>query len=221
MSSSDHTNEKGEGEGLDRRRQPKQSRSVETFNSILEAAAALFESRGYEPTTTHQIAGEAGVSVGALYRYFDDKEAILKELYVREHSRMRERILKGFTLTDLVTQDLKQLVRKAMVLAFSIFSERPALRRVLSEQSRKIPELETIRRSQEDEIHQAVRQILTAAPGVAVPDKEIGAYLVTLFMDSLIDDYTLYRKEHSAFDQERIIAAASDFIQSYLLGRRD
>lgn len=209
-----------EPEGLERRRQPKQSRSVETYNAILEAAARLFETRGYEPTTTHQIAAQAGVSVGALYRYFNDKEAILKELFVRESSRLRARILEGFSLTDLVGQDLKQLVRKTMALVFVVYSERPALRRVLSEQSRKIPELEVQRREQEREVHHAVEQIFSAAPGVALPDKEVGAYLVSLFMESLIDDYVLYRKEHSAFGQERIIEAASDFILTYILARR-
>ncbi len=213
--------DKGEGsEGIDRRRQPKQSRSVETFKAILEAAARLFETRGYEPTTTHQIAAEAGVSVGALYRYFDDKEAILKELFVRESSRLRTRILEGFSLTDLVGQDLKQLVRKTMALVFSVYAERPALRRVLAEQSRKIPELELQRRAQEREVHGAVQQILSAAPGVELADKEIGAYLVSLFMESLIDDYVLYRKEHSTFGEERIIEAASDFLLTYILAHR-
>jgi AcrR family transcriptional regulator len=210
----------GEAEGLERRRQPKQSRSVETFNAILEAAARLFETRGYEPTTTHQIAAEAGVSVGALYRYFDDKEAVLKELFVRESSRFRARILEGFSVADLVGQDLKQLARKTMTLVFSIYSERPALRNVLAEQARKVPELEAQRRAQDAEVHQAVHQILSAAPGVQLPDKEIGAYLVSLFMESLIEDYVLYRREHSPFGDDRIIEAASDFILTYILAPR-
>jgi AcrR family transcriptional regulator len=203
------------------RRQPKQSRSVETFNAILQAAANLFEAKGYEVTTTHQIASEAGVSVGALYRYFDGKQAILKELYARETSGSRRRILEGFSLADFIGQDLGQLVRKTMALAFKIFSERPGLRRVLTEQARKIDELDSLRRSQGSEVRQAVRQILGAAPMVTVPDKEAAAYLVSLFMESLIDDYLLYRRTDSDFGDERIIEASSDFIMSYLLGRRD
>lgn len=213
--------DKPEGTGTDQRHQPKQSRSVETFNSILDAAAALMEERGYEQVTTHQIAERAGVSVGALYRYFEDKQAILKELYGREVSGLRKRVLEEVSIADIVGQDIPMLVRKTMTLTFKIFSERPGLRRVLSEQARKIPELVELRRSQEEEVHRAVRQILSAAPGVRLPDVEVGAYLVSLFMESLIDDYLLYRRGHSDFSEERIIEAASDFIMRYALGRVD
>lgn len=206
-------------EGSEQRHQPKQSRSVETFNSILKAAADLFEQRGYAQTTTHQIAAEAGVSVGALYRYFEDKQAVIKELYQRETSRLRQRVLEEINIAELVGQDIPVLVQSTLTLAFSIYSERPGLRRVLSEQARKIPELAVLRRSQEQQMHQAVRQILGIAPGVRLPDLEVGAYLVCLFMESLIDDYLLYRQGDSEFDQERIVAAAADFIMRYVLGR--
>lgn len=207
-------------DGGEPRRQPKQNRSVETFNAILEAAGKLFAEQGYEETTTHQIAASAGVSVGALYRYFDGKQAILKEVYTREVSGLRRRILEGFSIADIIGQDVKGLVRKTMALAFRVYGERPGLRRVLTEQSRKIPELGELRRAQEAEVHRAVQQILSSAPGVRVPDREVGSYLVSLFMESLIDDYLLYRRQQTDFGDERVIEAASDFIMSYLLGTR-
>jgi AcrR family transcriptional regulator len=37
--------------------------------------------RGYEATTLREIAGEAGVSVGLLYRYFPSKQAVIIALY--------------------------------------------------------------------------------------------------------------------------------------------
>jgi AcrR family transcriptional regulator len=211
----------GEPEGGEPRRQPKQNRSVETFNAILEAAGKLFSEHGYEETTTHQIAAAAGVSVGALYRYFDGKQAILKEVYTREISGLRRRILEGFSIADIIGQDVKGLVRKTMALALRVYGERPGLRRVLTEQSRKIAELGDLRRAQEAEVHRAVLQILASAPGVSVPDREVAAYLVSLFMESLIDDYILYRRERTDFGDERVIEAASDFIMSYILGNRE
>jgi AcrR family transcriptional regulator len=207
--------------GSDQRHQPKQSRSVETFNSILKAATDLFEERGYEQTTTHQIAAGAKVSVGALYRYFEDKEAILKELYERETLRLRQRVFEEIKITDIVGQDIPRLVRETLTVAFSIYSERPGLRRVLSEQARKVPDLVALRRTQEQQLHLAVRQILSAAPGIRLPDIEVGAYLVSLFMESLIDDYLLHRQGDSEFEQERIVEGAADFILRYLTGRLD
>lgn len=59
---------------------PQQERSRRTRESILEAAVACFEARGYEETTTALIAQQADIGVGTLYSYFRDKREILLEL---------------------------------------------------------------------------------------------------------------------------------------------
>jgi AcrR family transcriptional regulator len=200
------------------RHQPQQARSQETFAALLDAAAALYAAQGYEQTTTHQIAKRADVSVGALYRYFDGKEALLKELYNREIAALRRRVLQAFTVVDLVGQDPRQLVRKVLALAFEVYGERPDLRRVLWTQARKIPALAAQRRAQEAEVHAAVAQILSTVSGVRLPDIEAGAYLITLFIESLKEDQLLHRHEGSLAD-ERLIDAASDFLLRYVMGQ--
>lgn len=65
------------------RRQPQQVRSQERVKQILDIAEQLFLEVGYEATTTRAIAARAEVSVGSLYQFFPDKEAILKALAVR------------------------------------------------------------------------------------------------------------------------------------------
>lgn len=47
---------------------------------ILEAAATVLAEEGYQRASTNRIAAEAGVSPGSLYRYFDDKDAIVTAL---------------------------------------------------------------------------------------------------------------------------------------------
>jgi len=210
------SNDRDTAEG---RAQPQQTRSQETWNAILEAAATLFDAKGYEPTTTHQIAAQAGVSVGALYRYFDGKEAVLKELYRRESSSLRERALAEFSIADLVSRDLPALLRKTLALAFRVYRERPGLRRVFGEQSRKIPELVELRRALGGDVYRAVHQIFAAVPGIRLPDIEVGAYLATVFLEALMDDFLLHPLEHPDFGDERVIEAATDFILRYALGR--
>lgn len=58
---------------------PKQQRSIEKRNKILTAGAHLFSQKGYYHTNTAEIAKEAGVSTGIIYRYFPDKKAIFLE----------------------------------------------------------------------------------------------------------------------------------------------
>jgi AcrR family transcriptional regulator len=200
-----------------RRRQPKQTRSIETRNSILDAAAELFASAGYEQTTTHQVAGQAEVSVGALYRYFADKEAILKDLYRREITELRTSLVREFSSADLMSQDVQQLVRQTLTLAFKVYSRRPGLMRVLGEQSRKVPDLARMRGSQEAELHRAIGTILGAVPNANLPDRLVGSYLIRLFLESLIEDHVFYQR--SEFTDEQVIEASADFILRYILGR--
>ncbi|MEO0534486.1 MAG: helix-turn-helix domain-containing protein [Cyanobacteria bacterium P01_A01_bin.123] len=51
-------------------RKPKQARSLERVNRILEMAAAIFVEQGYTAATTKQIAAEAEVPIGTLYQFF-------------------------------------------------------------------------------------------------------------------------------------------------------
>jgi AcrR family transcriptional regulator len=61
------------------RKRPVQARSKQTVECILEAAARIFRAEGFEGTT-NRIAMLAGVSVGTLYEYFPNKQALLAEL---------------------------------------------------------------------------------------------------------------------------------------------
>jgi AcrR family transcriptional regulator len=66
------------------RRRPKQARSRATWEAIVEAAAQILERRGAEALTTNAVAERAGVSIGTLYQYFPDKQAILAAAARRE-----------------------------------------------------------------------------------------------------------------------------------------
>lgn len=67
-----------------KRRTPSQSRSAGTVAAILEAAAQVLEKGGLAAFTTNAVAERAGVSIGTLYQYFGDKNALLLALARRE-----------------------------------------------------------------------------------------------------------------------------------------
>lgn len=64
---------------VQRRRMPRQQRSQETVRCILVAAARVFRAEGFA-ATTNRIAEVAGVSIGTLYEYFPNKQALLLSL---------------------------------------------------------------------------------------------------------------------------------------------
>ncbi len=61
-------------------RTPRQQRSIDKKNRIIEAGYTLFAKKGYYSTNTAEIAKEAGVSTGIVYGYFRDKRDILIEV---------------------------------------------------------------------------------------------------------------------------------------------
>ena len=58
-------------------KKPKQERSIEKRNKILDVGYKLIMKKGYYHTNTAEIAKAAGVSSGIVYRYFKDKKDIL------------------------------------------------------------------------------------------------------------------------------------------------
>jgi AcrR family transcriptional regulator len=72
------------------RRRPRQLRGQRRIEAILDAAERLFAAMGYEATSTNQIAAEAHTSIGSLYQFFPNKEAILRALVARSQEQMRD-----------------------------------------------------------------------------------------------------------------------------------
>jgi len=72
------------------RRQPSQDRAHATIDAVLKAAETEIDQGGLDQLTTKRIAATAGLSVGAVYEYFPNKEAILAELVTRWLSRVYE-----------------------------------------------------------------------------------------------------------------------------------
>lgn len=69
-------------------------------DAILDAALALFAERTFEGTPVPMIAERAGVGAGTIYRYFEDKTALVNALYRRWKRAMAERVVPGRTYDD-------------------------------------------------------------------------------------------------------------------------
>jgi AcrR family transcriptional regulator len=71
------------------RRSPVQERSQETVQRVYRAASALLASVPIDEITTSRIARAAGLSIGALYRFFPDKQSIIDAIAVRHMDDFR------------------------------------------------------------------------------------------------------------------------------------
>jgi AcrR family transcriptional regulator len=93
------------------RRTPLQARSNKTVEEILDAASALLGKIPFEEITTSRVAQEAGISVGALYRFYSDRQAIFDAIAARELEAFREEIEHVFTARQLIFSPRKSLGR--------------------------------------------------------------------------------------------------------------
>ncbi|HOX46479.1 MAG TPA: TetR family transcriptional regulator [Myxococcota bacterium] len=57
------------------------TKGARTQRAILEAAKGLFIAQGYHGTSIREVATGAGVTIGAVYNYFDSKEAIFEQVF--------------------------------------------------------------------------------------------------------------------------------------------
>lgn len=71
------------------RRVPRQERGQRRIERILDAADSVFAKEGYEAATTNAIARRARTSIGSLYQFFPNKEAILHALAARYVTQLR------------------------------------------------------------------------------------------------------------------------------------
>lgn len=111
------------------RKTPSQSRSTETVEVILEASAQILEKIGLSHFNTNAIALRAGVSIGTLYQFFPNKDAILATLIRRYEEAMFASFEKAFAV--MRGRSLEHSLRKLVRVMVVIHRERPALYRIL------------------------------------------------------------------------------------------
>ena len=73
---------------------------------LLEAAVALFAQKGIDATSTQSISQQAGVGTGTLFKYFANKEVLIRESYIRSKTRMLDHIFTGLNPEDSVDKIL-------------------------------------------------------------------------------------------------------------------
>jgi TetR/AcrR family transcriptional repressor of uid operon len=77
--------------------------SQDRREQIMQAAMACFAKRGFHPASMHDISAEAGISVGLIYRYFQNKEAVISAMadrHKKEIHEMLERARQAPTLLE-------------------------------------------------------------------------------------------------------------------------
>lgn len=108
------------------RRMPLQSRGHKTIEAILTVASRQLDRDGLERLTTRRIASEAGVSVGALYEYFPNKESIILALAEHWLNRVYEAVESAHPSRG-ATGDVLSFLNRAIEGIVPLYRDQPGL----------------------------------------------------------------------------------------------
>src|SRR6188472_4256932 len=64
--------------------------TLDRRSQILDAAVVCFAKHGFHQASMHDISAEAGISVGLIYRYFENKEAVIGAMADRHKKEIQE-----------------------------------------------------------------------------------------------------------------------------------
>jgi AcrR family transcriptional regulator len=204
---------------LDQRRSPSQSRSRDTVEAIVEAAAQVFERHGYAAGTTNRIAERAGVSVGSLYQYFPNKDSILVEL-TRRHVA-DGRVIAAALFERLATEHppLRDGLRLLSAAMIDLHRDAPGLHRVLFEESPRPPALARELDEVEAAAVAAVATWLESYPEVTAPDLDLAARYVAAVVESAAHRLVIHPRAGDV-GPDRHIDESALLLYAYLTAER-
>ncbi len=195
------------------RKQAVQARSKFTVEAVFEAAVQVFTENGYEGATTDLIAARAGVSVGTLYQYFPNKQAILIEIWKRNMENA-DKVRESFVSNHPFRDGMDSNVIKE-VLKFIYQMHRESAKPHLFFEEVPLPDFIKNRMAEKEAI--AIRMfqhVLEHCVNLRRGRLDIAARMMYEVMERLIHRYmTHFQNEMS---EAEFIDEASDMICRYL-----
>ena len=195
---------------------PKQARSKQTKEKIIQAAIQLFQDRGYEKTTSNDIAAEAGVSVGSFYVYFTDKRQLLLTIFDRLADELFKNIFDGMRPEHLFDSELRARIKQAVANTIVDKQKHSGLHRVIYELVLKDAEFAARHKNVMERSIGRLQELISLANKAGLTwdfDVEAAAFVVHRVVFDLSQDYVTGCCE---FDKNRAIDALANMIYRFL-----
>jgi AcrR family transcriptional regulator len=198
---------------LSLRNTPVQARSRARLGRVLDAAELVLERSGAESFNTTAVARMAGVSVGAVYRFFPDKQAIVEALAVRYWSDFAD-LVAGVAEADAIEPVADPSEAVLAVLAAG-FRARPGFL-ALWYGGLRTEQLRDRTRDARQAIAVSIEEIFAAHwPEAPVETRRLAAAMVVLAGDGLLRE--AFRRDPAGDDV--LLAEAQVMMRSYIRDR--
>lgn len=182
--------------------------------SILEAAIRVLVKQGYEPTTTIAIAKKAGISVGSLYQYFPNKEAIVAAL-VEQHAQEIVACIEG-ALSKVDAVDPRSTLRAVIHAGIEAHRINAPLHKVLTEQVPRVGRIKVAMDTSKVLTERFALFLETHRSRLNGRDPQMAAFVVETAVEAPTHRAVIERLD--ALSTGDIEAEALDLVMTYLFG---
>jgi AcrR family transcriptional regulator len=175
------------------RKRPRQERSRATVTAILDATAQVLIRHGFDGLTTNHVAEAAGVSIGSLYQYFPNKEAMVGALIERHVDEMNAEVVAE--LGRVAVLPIPQAVRAMVELRIRAHLVAPEVHRVLIEQVPRVGRMARLREVDRT-MQAAIVTVLTARRAeLSIRDPELTAFMLVAILEAVTQRTLLFQPE--------------------------
>jgi AcrR family transcriptional regulator len=182
------------------RKTPVQERSKQTIETILDAATQVLQVEGEERFTTNRVAEKSGFSIGTLYQYFPNKNAIVEALAERERIAIEATVAKAISKAD--PHEIEDVIRTVVRTAINAFGRRRKLRKFVIIQMIRLNLAPIVLKSMDKIGISVVKSIEARGKGRVRPLSEAASFVLTRAIVGAI---------RSAVLEDRLILDSQDF----------
>lgn len=194
------------------RKGPKQQRSKATVSAILDGTVRVLEQEGSDAATTSRIAEVAGVSVGTLYQYFANRDAILDALQDREFDRASDMI--GRILAHGAYATDREVARAVIEGLLELHGAAPTLHRLLVVEGLRVTPTERVQ-AFDMRIIALVRSFLNLA-NVRIRRKNLDAAAFVVYQAVRASMLACLLERPPGLDSETLVDEITDLVLRYL-----
>ena len=199
---------------------PRQQRSHESLERILDAAESLIRERGFDDMTIAEVVLRSGSSVGSLYARFNNKLGLLRAVQLRYHARVQNDIFAAFSGAQGEKESLEEAVSRIVsVLCRHVLNE-PGLFRAFVLQAVFDPGIRAQgERTNSQRRDKVMEVLLTHRDDICHPDPDRAArWFYSACMSTLRERVTFGEAAElsGGFSDDDVIAEMTRMVTSYL-----
>jgi len=200
------------------RKSASQSRSQATVETLLDATARVLTREGYDRASTNRIAAVAGVSVGSLYQYFPNKEALVAALVARHNREMLQLIRDA--LEEAGSRKLATVMRELVKATVDAHLVDPALHRIFAEQVPRMGQLAKIEALQRETFLLIRAYLEERRNEISVRDLDSATSICVTTVEALTHEFVIDKSDALDGDRDRFIDEVTRLIVGYLMPGR-